>query len=525
MPSKDKEKNLVSFHEFREVFAHVNTFGRYQKALFLGCNGIILAFALQYGSLLFSFGTPRFHCADNNSTCEPNKCCNNCTTYAFDGPFISIVNEWSLLCDRRYIAAIVQSMFFAGQLVGSSCCGMVSDAFGRKRTMLLSSGLFASFSLGASFANGYILLGFLEFMVGFFLVSALLSEFTYVIELSATKRRTMIGSVVEIFWPVCLLLHTLIAFLVHEWRNLLLAVSIPGFVFVCFWRYIPESPRWLVTRGRLDEAQAVLNRFGSSKPIDQQALRGLIESIRESQIETERKAKRYTVIDLYRTPKMRKWVLVMGFNWFTVQFSDMGFMLFLSVLPGSVYVNQAIPYATQVVLIPIVWVLMQKFGRRPIHVTVLLVPGVMFLVLMAIPEGYPMLSAGLALTSKSILNIAWLTIYLIGSEVFPTTIRSTALGMCSTFQRCGALVAGYVSMLSQLPGLSIYLPVTIYGLFAIAAGVLFAIFIPETLHATLAQTIEEAETRQDSYALICCAKPASADVITSPVETEANSSV
>lgn len=80
--------------EFDDVFSHVQEFGCYQKVVYFGSCLLILPIGWQIASLVFAMGSPNFHCSSgDNSTCPPNKCCDNCTSYTFDGPFTSIVSE------------------------------------------------------------------------------------------------------------------------------------------------------------------------------------------------------------------------------------------------------------------------------------------------------------------------------------------------------------------------------------------------------------------------------------------------
>ena len=89
-------------------------------------------------------------------------------------------------------------------------------------------------------------------------------------------------------------------------------------------RFFPESPRWLIAHDRLDEAQTVIERFGGkkAKPVNAEELGALLEKVRRHQLEREREAKKYTPIDLFRTPKLRKWTVIICYQWYEYNNND-----------------------------------------------------------------------------------------------------------------------------------------------------------------------------------------------------------
>ena len=102
---KLKKKNAASslfFHRmprqadqhFDDILRYVGEFGLWQKFLyFSSCFLVIVSSAIQIASLVFATGTPKFHCTTPNVTCDENKCCAECTSYAFDQSFTSTVTE------------------------------------------------------------------------------------------------------------------------------------------------------------------------------------------------------------------------------------------------------------------------------------------------------------------------------------------------------------------------------------------------------------------------------------------------
>ena len=92
--SSKREKATV---EFDDIFKHVSPFGKYQKVLYFSSYLLVFPLISQFFLLVFGFGTPHFHCATPNVTCDSKQCCDGCTSYEFDGPFHSTVSEVGIL--------------------------------------------------------------------------------------------------------------------------------------------------------------------------------------------------------------------------------------------------------------------------------------------------------------------------------------------------------------------------------------------------------------------------------------------
>uniref|UniRef100_A0A8C8R6H0 Major facilitator superfamily (MFS) profile domain-containing protein n=1 Tax=Pelusios castaneus TaxID=367368 RepID=A0A8C8R6H0_9SAUR len=97
----------------------------------------------------------------------------------------------------------------------------------------------------------------------------------------------------------------------------------------------------------------------------------------------------------------------------------------------------------------------------------------------------------LAVFGKGCLAASFNCVYLFTSELYPTVIRQTGLGLSNTMARMGSIIAPLVKMLGEyFP----FLPLTIYGAAPIISGIAAA-FLPETLNVPLPETIEDVERR------------------------------
>ncbi|XP_031564540.1 organic cation transporter protein-like [Actinia tenebrosa] len=493
---------------YDDVFNLIPSFGRYQKIVYFTTSFLNFLLGPQFGLLVFAMSSPRFRCTTPNITCEVNKCCQNCTSYAFDeGQFTSIVTEWNLICDRAHIAATIQSCFFAGMLIGSIIGGLVSDAFGRRTCMFGSCVLLVVVGVASSFADCLSLLGLLRFFVGFFLASFMLSAYIYAIELLGPNRRAMGGQINHVFWSPGYCVTALWAYFIRDWRYLVLGTTLPPILFFLAWKVFPESVRWLIAHNRLDDAQKTLMKCGGKdgKPLNKEDVRNIVEEIRRDQVEREQKteAKKYSVLDLFRTPKLRKRSIILAVNWFVVALVHFGFYLYVNALAGSLYINYAIMNSIYVPHLFLCWFLMQRFGRRLPYTFYMIGTGVSSLLILAVPKEYPIAVTVLALIGKTMITTEFSNVYLFTAELYPTLVRNSGIGLGSMSARVGGIIAPYIVMLSQLPGLSLTLPTTIFGVSAMVAGIL-SLWLPETLNVKLPQTIEEVEATKEIFKVPGC---------------------
>lgn len=155
-----------------------------------------------------------------------------------------------------------------GYIAGSNVIGALSDRKGRRTafvTALLISGVG---SLGTAFATGLISLSIWRFVTGAGVGAALNLASTYIGELSPAAHRGrisvsafMVGIIGQAITPFVAL--ALVPNFTIGWRLLFAIGAVIGLIGVVFGLRLPESPRWLVDQGRLEEAEAVIETMES----------------------------------------------------------------------------------------------------------------------------------------------------------------------------------------------------------------------------------------------------------------------
>lgn len=166
---------------------------------------------------------------------------------------------------------LVTSTLLIGAAVGALACGRLNDRLGRKLTLTLLAVVFFVGTLGAVFAPDLLVMLPARFVLGFAVGGASVTVPVYLSELAPTERRGALSGRNEL----AIVIGQMLAFIInaiianiwgeHEgvWRYMLAVCAVPAvFLFVGMLR-MPESPRWLISQGRDDEALDVLMQIRS----------------------------------------------------------------------------------------------------------------------------------------------------------------------------------------------------------------------------------------------------------------------
>lgn len=198
-----------------------------------------------------------------------------CAALLFDGYDLVVYGTVlpGLLADAGQIghfdaatAGLLGSWALIGVLVGSLACGAIGDFFGRRRLMLAGIAWFSLGMFATALATDVIAFGALRFATGLGLGVVIASAGATMAEFAPAGRRQFYNAIVYSGVPAGGVLASIlgIAFLDSiGWRGLFIIGSLPLLVILPIaWRKLPESPRWLLARGREEEALAAAWRTG-----------------------------------------------------------------------------------------------------------------------------------------------------------------------------------------------------------------------------------------------------------------------
>lgn len=175
----------------------------------------------------------------------------------------ALAQHWQL---DKSETGLIASLGFVGMAVGASLGGLLADRFGRRQVFALTLLVFGLASGASALVGGVAALLVLRFFVGLGLGAELPVASSYMSEFAPARIRGRVIVILEAFWAIGWIASALIGYLVvplsdNGWRFAFLIGAIPAvYAFVVRWG-LPESPRWLASRGRLTEADRIVTEF------------------------------------------------------------------------------------------------------------------------------------------------------------------------------------------------------------------------------------------------------------------------
>src|SRR5215213_7072269 len=186
-------------------------------------------------------------------------------TGVISGALLFINKDFQL---NPFLEGFIVSSLLLGAMVGAAISGALSDRLGRRTIILVAAAIFAVGAIGAGLSPNVGTLIFFRFLLGLGVGSASALVPSYISESAPTDVR---GSLSSLF-QLAITIGILVAYLVNaafasagSWRWPLALAFVPALVLLIGMYFLPETPRWLISKGREADARRVLDRTRSTE--------------------------------------------------------------------------------------------------------------------------------------------------------------------------------------------------------------------------------------------------------------------
>ena len=414
---------------------------------------------------------------------------------------VNSIRDLFMLSDSS-IGMVVSSLTL-GCLTGALVSGSLADKFGRKKTLITTACLFAVSAAGCAFAQSQVQLTMFRVIAGLGVGAVSVVSPMYISEIAPAKNRGMLVSYNQFAIVTGILLaYTADYFLIDitgGWRYMLGFPLLFSILFlIMLVTAFPESPRWLVARGKTADATKILHKLRQGDVSEE------IQNI-EASVHLEQKKEKVTYADLFRG-KMGKVVLlgtllaalqqITGINavvnYAPVIFEQTGVggntALLQSMLVGLI--NFAFTIIT-------LW-LVDRLGRKTL---LLWGTGGMTLSLAFLTYSFTGAGNGVGVLVSLLLYIAFFAasyspvMWVVISEIYPNRVRGVAMSFSTAISwGCTFLTVQFSPwLLNEYGGVVLF---CIFGIFSLLAFLFIKIFIPETKGKTLEQIEHEMGLKQ-----------------------------
>ncbi|HXP82192.1 MAG TPA: MFS transporter [Verrucomicrobiae bacterium] len=386
----------------------------------------------------------------------------------------SLIGIWKLA--PRAIGVLISSSF-VGQIVGALFFGWLAERIGRLRCAKITIALYSLMSLLCALSWNIPSLLLFRTIQGIGLGGEVPVAAAYINEISRAKGRGRFFLLYQLIFPIGLVGASLLGFWLvplFGWRTMFLIGGLPAILVLVLFaaNILPESPRWLVSKGRFEEAELIVGQMESAARSNGAVTSSTPEPLPIAPAPLRETSRLELFQGIYRFRTIIVW-----FIWITTYFVTYGVNTWLPTIFRTYYkysVADALRYGVIINLAGLAGafccaMLVDHLGRRPWFILAYALGAAPLIAIWIRGASNPREVIVLVAISFTFISGNSMLVYLYTTEIYPTRLRSLGTGAASAWLRV-ASAAGPAIVGFALAGYGVSGVFLLFGMISLAGA-------------------------------------------------------
>ncbi|NVO14442.1 MAG: MFS transporter [Rhodoplanes sp.] len=392
-----------------------------------------------------------------------------------------LVTEWKLAPSE---VGLIISAGYIGQLIGALFFGWLAEKVGRLHVLLFTIVMFVSMDIACLFAWSGASMMVFRFFQGIGTGAEVPVASAYINEFIGAKKRGRFFLLYEVIFPVGLMFAGMVGFFlvpIYGWRAMFIVGLVPSILTIPMRWLMPESPRWLASKGRIAEAEKVVKSLEDDitkrggvlpepvvRPVDPRA--------------TAKSDWRELFRGIYLKRTLTIWAL-----WVCAYLVNNGMITWLPTLYRSVFklpLQTSLAYGWTTSAVGVLAsiacaLLIDKVGRKPWYAAAFFLGAIPLVILSFLGATSAVQVLILATAVYAVLQTVAFSLYLYSAELYPTRLRAIGTGFGSAWLRAGSSI-GPIMVGFLMADFGISYVFAAFAAVAVCGGLVTVLFAIET---------------------------------------------